>query len=146
LDIYIENYNSFYACLAAQVIAAYYSNIQYSVVFQFRQIGYVRVWSSSTTHLLFFAHVLTTFIIEEIDAFKAYVAHSLLASHPLYFFTGSRGTFEVKSEEELASIRVIEEGMKSQKLARKAFVEKLRMRLNILDGKISEQKIEFNKA
>jgi hypothetical protein len=35
--------------------------------------------------------------------------------------------------------------MKSQKLARKAFVEKLRMRLNILDGKISEQKIEFNK-
>jgi exoribonuclease-2 len=82
---------------------------------------------------------------EEIDSFKAYVAHSLLASHPLYFFTGSRGTFEVKSEEELASIRVIEEGMKSQKLARKAFVEKLRMRLNILDGKISEQKIEFNK-
>lgn len=69
----------------------------------------------------------------------------MLASHPLYFFTGSRGTFEVKSEEELASIRVIEEGMKHQKIARKAFVEKLKTRLDIIDGKIPEQKIEFNK-
>ncbi len=93
----------------------------------------------------FFALVLTSFILEEIDAFKVYVAHTVLASHPLYFFTGSRGTFEVKSEEELASIRVVEEGMKKHKQARKAFVERLKMKLDMIDGKIPEQKIEFNK-
>jgi len=81
---------------------------------------------------------------EEIDAFKVYVAHTLLAAHPSYFFTGSRGTFEVKSEEELASVRVIEEGIKMQKLARTAFLDKLKMKIDMIDGKIPEEKIEFN--